>query len=59
LSHVTDRLAGLADLGIDMPILVPPDPFEPGLYDILAELVRAVEPWGRPFPVAAQVDPTA
>lgn len=49
LSRVTDRLAGLAELGIDMPILVPPDPFEPGLYDFLAELVRTVEPWGRPF----------
>jgi F420-dependent oxidoreductase-like protein len=58
LSRVTDRLAGLAELGIDLAILVPPDPFEPGLYDFLAELVRTVEPFGRPFPVTGPADPT-
>jgi F420-dependent oxidoreductase-like protein len=59
LSAVTERLAGLAEIGIDLAILVPPDPFEQGLYDFLAELVRAVEPLGRPFPVPAQPEPAA
>lgn len=50
LPQVVDRLGALADLGVDLAIVDLRDPHEAGIFDFLGEVVRAVEPFGRPTP---------
>ncbi len=52
--RVAERFAALAESGIDLAIVDLPDVHEPGLWDFLAELVRRLEPLGRPTPALLQ-----
>jgi hypothetical protein len=47
----------LADLGVDLAIVDLPAADDPGLFDFLAELVRELEPLGRPLPAIASGQP--
>lgn len=44
------RFAELGKIGVDLAIVNLPDPNDPNVFDYLAELVKRVEPIGRPFP---------
>jgi F420-dependent oxidoreductase-like protein len=50
LGRVVERFAALAEQGVDLAIVDLPDAHEPGVFDFLAELVRELEPLGRPAP---------
>jgi hypothetical protein len=50
LGRITERFATLAELGVDLAIVDLPDARDPGLFDVLAELVRELEPLGRAAP---------
>jgi F420-dependent oxidoreductase-like protein len=50
LGRVVERFASLAELGIDLALVDLPDAHGPGVFDFLAELVRELEPLGRPTP---------
>jgi F420-dependent oxidoreductase-like protein len=50
LGRVTARFAALADLGVDLAIVDLPDAADPGVFEFLGELARALEPLGRPAP---------
>ncbi|PSK92423.1 F420-dependent oxidoreductase-like protein [Haloactinopolyspora alba] len=50
LDHARRRFENLADLGVDLAIVDLPDPADERVYEFMAELVREVEPMGRPTP---------
>lgn len=50
LGRMVERFASLAELGVDLAIVDLPEPHEPGVFDLLAELVEQLAPLGRAAP---------
>lgn len=51
LPRAIDRFAALSDLGVDLALVDLPEPTDDTVFDYLAELVNAVAPFGRAFPI--------
>jgi F420-dependent oxidoreductase-like protein len=50
LGRMTERFTALADLGVDLAIVDLPDARDARVFDFLGDLVRELEPIGRPTP---------
>ncbi|HLM63162.1 MAG TPA: LLM class F420-dependent oxidoreductase [Acidimicrobiales bacterium] len=59
LDEAVDRFGRLADLGIDLALVDVPHAADPGALDLIAELVTAVAPLGRPTPALLGPAPAA